>query len=122
MSREVTFKPSDLEELLALLSEHGHVGQEIPRPSKVMRLLATRACRSSIMIGKTLQLGQMEKVVRHMGRMEKPWSCPHGRPTMRHLFGLGDWTSWEEGHGITGLGEWRGGTNWGGWMKREARK
>jgi DNA mismatch repair protein PMS2 len=122
MSREVTFRPSDLEELLALLSEHGHVGQEIPRPSKVRRLLASRACRCSIMIGKTLQQGQMEKVVRHMGSMEKPWSCPHGRPTMRHLFGLGDWTSWEEGQGITGLGERKGGTNWGGWMKGKTKK
>ncbi|KAF2502984.1 DNA mismatch repair protein [Lophium mytilinum] len=121
MSREVTFKPSDLEELLALLSEHGHIGQEIPRPTKVRRLLASRACRGSVMIGKTLKLGQMEKVVRHMGSMEKPWSCPHGRPTMRHLFGLGEWQSWEEGQGITGLGEQIGKTDWGGWAKAKSR-
>ncbi|OCK78194.1 DNA mismatch repair protein MutL [Lepidopterella palustris CBS 459.81] len=105
MSREVTFKPSDLEELLALLSEHGQGGQDVPRPSKVRRLLASRACRSSVMVGKTLTTAQMEKVVRHMGRMEKPWSCPHGRPTMRHLFGLEGWKGWEEGDGVVGLGE-----------------
>ncbi|KAF2817284.1 DNA mismatch repair protein MutL [Mytilinidion resinicola] len=122
MSREVTFKPSDLEELLALLSDHGHIGQEIPRPTKVRRLLASRACRGSVMIGKTLSLGQMEKVVRHMGSMEKPWSCPHGRPTMRHLFGLGEWQSWEEGQGITGLGEQMGKTDWGGWVKGKSKR
>ncbi|EDN93919.1 hypothetical protein SS1G_09786 [Sclerotinia sclerotiorum 1980 UF-70] len=33
----------------------------------------------------------MEKVVRHMGEIEQPWNCPHGRPTMRHLCGLGLW-------------------------------
>jgi len=31
-----------------------------------------------------------------MGEMEKPWNCPHGRPTMRHLAGLGQWTGWTE--------------------------
>lgn len=114
MSREVTFTPSDLEELLAIISDH--VGQEVPRPSKVRRLLASRACRGSVMVGKTLTLEQMEKVVRHMGSMEKPWSCPHGRPTMRHLFGLGGWSSWEEGNGVMGMGEERKMTDWRLWL------
>jgi len=114
MSREVTFTPSDLEELLAIMSDH--VGQEVPRPSKVRRLLASRACRGSVMVGKTLTLEQMEKVVRHMGSMEKPWSCPHGRPTMRHLFGLGGWSSWEEGNGVMGMDEERKMTDWRLWL------
>lgn len=25
------------------------------------------------------------QVVQHMGTMDLPWNCPHGRPTMRHL-------------------------------------
>ena len=25
------------------------------------------------------------QVVEHMGTMDQPWHCPHGRPTMRHL-------------------------------------
>jgi len=28
------------------------------------------------------------QIVRHMGE-HKGWTCPHGRPTMRHLFSLG---------------------------------
>ncbi|PSR80455.1 hypothetical protein BD289DRAFT_440753, partial [Coniella lustricola] len=73
----------------------------IPRPSKVRKMFAMRACRSSIMIGKSLSHRQMETVVKHMGEMEKPWNCPHGRPTMRHLCGLGsawDGRLWQEGH------------------------
>ena len=97
MSKEKTFDLSDLEELLHLLSERPSGSSEVPRPKKVQRMLAMRACRSSIMVGKTLTLSQMRKVVKHMGEMEKPWNCPHGRPTMRHLAGLSAWTSWSEG-------------------------
>ncbi|KAI4203709.1 MAG: hypothetical protein LQ350_001710 [Teloschistes chrysophthalmus] len=53
--------------------------QHIPRPSRTRHLLASRACRSSIMIGKTLQMQQMQAVVRHMGELEKPWNCKNPR-------------------------------------------
>lgn len=98
MSGEKTFDLSDLEELLHLLSETPSGSTEVPRPRKVQRMLAMRACRSSIMVGKTLTLKQMQKVVRHMGEMEKPWNCPHGRPTMRHLASLAAWRGWQEGN------------------------
>lgn len=97
MSREKTFDLSDLEELLHLLSEEPPGSSDVPRPMKVQRMLAMRACRSSIMVGKTLTHAQMKKVINHMGEMEKPWNCPHGRPTMRHLAGLSAWTGWTEG-------------------------
>lgn len=107
-SKEKTFTLSDLEELIHLLSETVFSGNEIPRPTKVRKMLAMRACRSSIMVGKTLQKSRMEKVVRNMGEMEKPWNCPHGRPTMRHLAGLGAWSGWNENSG------WEEGDNEGG--------
>lgn len=119
LSRETTFSLADLEELISLLGDsptttttafpgddEGGQGRQdgtrkyIPRPSKVRKMFAMRACRSSIMIGKALSHRQMEIVVRHMGEMEKPWNCPHGRPTMRHLCGLGsawDEMGWKEG-------------------------
>ncbi|TKA64906.1 hypothetical protein B0A55_10291 [Friedmanniomyces simplex] len=97
ISGDKTFELSDLDELLHLLSEAPAGGSEIPRPKKVQKILAMRACRSSIMVGKTLAVRQMQKVVGHMGEMEKPWNCPHGRPTMRHLAGLGAWNGWQEG-------------------------
>lgn len=124
MSANKTFTLSDLEELLHLLSEHPAGSSEIPRPSKVRSMLAMRACRSSIMVGKTLTSGQMRKVVRHMGEMEKPWNCPHGRPTMRHLAGLGSWKGWQEGEPVeeetTGVNVIEGGrTDWKGWIERK---
>ncbi|KAK0312162.1 ATP-binding mismatch repair protein [Friedmanniomyces endolithicus] len=102
ISGERTFAISDLDELLHLLSEAPTGSAEIPRPKKVQKILAMRACRSSIMVGKTLAVQQMQKVVTHMGEMEKPWNCPHGRPTMRHLAGLGAWSGWQEGDVLDG--------------------
>lgn len=103
MSKEVVFDGRDFEELLSLLADHA--GSDIPRPSKVRRMFAMRACRSSIMVGKTLTGRQMETVVRHMGEIDKPWNCPHGRPTMRHLYGLESWQGWQEGDGLAGMEE-----------------
>lgn len=123
MSKEVTFTPTDLEELLALVmdnppSSSTSTSPYIPRPSKVQKLLASRACRSSVMIGKTLQNTQMENIVRHMGSMDKPWSCPHGRPTMRHLYGLEKWQGWSEGDGVAGADVRGEKADWAGFLKK----
>lgn len=125
MSREVTFDVTDLEELIALLADtptsSSASNAHVPRPGKVRRMFAMRACRSSIMIGKTLTLKQMGTLVRKMGDIEKPWNCPHGRPTMRHVCGLGGWRGWEEGDGVVGMEEEGFGVDWRGWVqgKRE---
>jgi DNA mismatch repair protein PMS2 len=111
LSRETTFSLADLDELVFLLADNPtSSASTVPRPSKVRKMFAMRACRSSIMIGRALSRRQMERVVRHMGEMEKPWNCPHGRPTMRHLCGLGAWDGrgWVEGDG---------GTDWAGWVR-----
>ncbi|KAL2173867.1 uncharacterized protein P884DRAFT_287778 [Thermothelomyces heterothallicus CBS 202.75] len=113
LSRETTFSLADLEELLFLLADNPtSSASTVPRPSKVRKMFAMRACRSSIMIGKALSRRQMETVVRHMGEMEKPWNCPHGRPTMRHLCGLGAW----DGRGWV---EEEERTDWAGWVREK---
>ncbi|PYI07581.1 DNA mismatch repair protein [Aspergillus sclerotiicarbonarius CBS 121057] len=102
LSKEVVFGVRDLEELIVLLSETPtNVSRSasdvyIPRPSKVRKMFAMRACRSSIMVGKNLTVKQMQRVVTNMGTIDKPWNCPHGRPTMRHLMSLGQWNEWDE--------------------------
>jgi DNA mismatch repair protein PMS2 len=93
MSGNTTFTLSDLEELIHLITLHPD--KQSVRCSKARAMFAMRACRSSIMIGKALSGKMMEKVVRNLGGLDKPWSCPHGRPTMRHLTELDGWTSWE---------------------------
>jgi len=60
------------------------------RPSKVRAMLAMRACRGSIMIGRALSTERMVRIVSNLADLESPWNCPHGRPTMRHLMHLPD--------------------------------
>ena len=155
MSKELTFDLRDLEELIALLAESSNSTSYSPiddevndnddasgspfqtrkprtrtvvRPTKVRKMFAMRACRSSIMVGKSLSHKDMVKVVRRMGEMDKPWNCPHGRPTMRHLVGLEKWEGWMEGDGLAseggndgeGIGdrEVEEEIDWGSWMRR----
>lgn len=47
----------------------------------------TRFCLK-VMIGTALSVAEMKKLLVHMGEIEHPWNCPHGRPTMRHLINL----------------------------------
>jgi DNA mismatch repair protein PMS2 len=108
LSKEVVFDSRDLEELLHLLAEWPSLGPDsvnVPRPTKVRKMFAMRACRSSIMIGKTLSKRQMKDVLEHMGKIDKPWNCPHGRPTMRHLTSLESIGGWKEWDGRGRLGE-----------------
>ncbi|KAK6507436.1 hypothetical protein TWF481_005869 [Arthrobotrys musiformis] len=94
MSKDKVFDLKDFEELLHLIREHPN--DDTVRPSKVRAMFAMRACRSSIMIGRTLGFKDMRKVVDHMGELDKPWNCPHGRPTMRHLCDVGQIECWAE--------------------------
>ena len=109
LSRETIFSLTDLEELISLLGEESLGTTHVPRPSKVRKLFAMRACRSSIMIGKGLNRNQMSNVIRHMGDLNKPWNCPHGRPTMRHLCRLQAWDEkgWnDDGDGSCDVNRW----------------
>ncbi|KAG0079476.1 hypothetical protein BGZ90_002511 [Linnemannia elongata] len=117
VSEKVVFDLQDFEELVFLLSQqtassYGSLGGEddddgcesghhhkhrlhspqdkIVRCSKVRALFASRACRRSVMIGHVLNHTQMKRIVRHMGEIDQPWNCPHGRPTMRHLLDLSE--------------------------------
>uniref|UniRef100_A0A3Q0QZA0 Mismatch repair endonuclease PMS2 n=1 Tax=Amphilophus citrinellus TaxID=61819 RepID=A0A3Q0QZA0_AMPCI len=84
-SKNWTFGPADIEELIFMLSDSPGV---MCRPSRVRQMFASRACRKSVMIGTALSVNEMKKLVVHMGEIEHPWNCPHGRPTMRHLANL----------------------------------
>lgn len=119
MSRETTFDATDLEELIALLAESHSSSSSgmVPRPTKVRRMFAMRACRSSVMIGKTLTLKQMGALVRKMAEIDKPWNCPHGRPTMRHVGGLQEWEGWKEGGGLAGTETVEDKVEWGTWIE-----
>jgi DNA mismatch repair protein PMS2 len=55
------------------------------RLPKAIAMFASRACRTSIMIGTALSQKEMEAIVKRLADVEHPWNCPHGRPTMRHV-------------------------------------
>ncbi|XP_076668543.1 mismatch repair endonuclease PMS2 [Andrena cerasifolii] len=85
------FGQEDIEELIFLIREGGGLENSenhIFRPSRVRQMLASRACRSAVMIGTALNNHEMHNLVTHMAQMENPWNCPHGRPTIRHLLSL----------------------------------
>ena len=52
---------------------------------RVLKYIATKACRMSIMIGDTLNDKKMRNIINNMSNLISPWNCPHGRPTMRFL-------------------------------------
>ncbi|CAJ0944475.1 unnamed protein product, partial [Mesorhabditis belari] len=79
------FDRSDIDEILTSVTEHPN---QMYRPQKLRKIFASRACRHSVMVGDTLMSGKMEEIVSNLGLLDHPWSCPHGRPTLRHLFDL----------------------------------
>ncbi|VDM72413.1 unnamed protein product [Strongylus vulgaris] len=79
------FREKDIEEILAVVSEFPGV---MYRPAKLRKIFASRACRKSVMIGTALTTNQMKSIVSHLGTLDQPWNCPHGRPTLRHLVDL----------------------------------
>lgn len=85
MSKNWLFGKEDIEEMLFMLRE---APSEHCRPSRVRAMFASRACRKSVMIGTALKKSDMRTLVDHMAEIDKPWNCPHGRPTIRHLVNL----------------------------------
>jgi DNA mismatch repair protein PMS2 len=85
LSKNIVFGKDDIDEMLFMLQDSNHT---MCRPSRIRAMFASRACRKSVMIGKSLTKTDMRRLVDHMGEIEQPWNCPHGRPTMRHLINL----------------------------------
>ena len=85
MSKNWTFGVKDIEELIFMLSDSPGV---MCRPSRVRKMFASCACRMTIRVGASLNQTQKKEVACHIGKIEHPWNCPHGRPTMRHLINL----------------------------------
>lgn len=94
--KNVLFDISDFHELIHLINTHNSTSNEGIKCSKIRSLLAMRACRSSIMIGQHLNRKTMTKILTNLSKLDKPWNCPHGRPTMRHLTELQKWSSFKD--------------------------
>ncbi|CAM4816827.1 unnamed protein product [Rotaria magnacalcarata] len=89
------FGIDDIEEILSHLmdtSQKTCQEEQHYESSRLRKVFASKACRMSIMIGTDLTRKQMITVVRHLGHLTKPWNCPHGRPTIRHVSNLSETT------------------------------
>ena len=82
----------DLRELLISLQDNNEkksfrtTSKGDLRPSRYFSIIASRACRASIMFGLPLVKTQMEQILRNISLNFDPWSCPHGRPTIQYLY------------------------------------
>ncbi|CAD2084592.1 DNA mismatch repair protein PMS1, putative [Plasmodium vinckei brucechwatti] len=56
-----------------------------PRPQKVWRILASKACRNAVMVGKPLNISEMITIKKKLSVLQNPWNCPHGRPTIKYI-------------------------------------
>lgn len=98
VSKHIVFGEDDLFEIVYMLKSgfYNKNGIEVNngngssttlkiKPPRVQAMLASRACRKSIMIGTALHRREMKQVLENLSGILHPWTCPHGRPTMRHL-------------------------------------
>lgn len=56
-----------------------------PRPQKVWRILASKACRTAVMVGTQLNFTEMIRIKKKLSVLKNPWNCPHGRPTIKYI-------------------------------------
>lgn len=93
LTKNKLFDVEGIYEAISQLVEHSYVESadslaSLCRPSQFRSVMASRACRSAVMIGTELQAKHMQKIVHHLQDLKRPWNCPHGRPTMLHLSSL----------------------------------
>lgn len=83
-SGDRVFGIAEFDEILDVVKESPTAARSM-RPTKVKEMLAMKACRKSIMIGDDLSRQDMAKVIQRMAETSNPWTCAHGRPTVRCL-------------------------------------
>lgn len=49
------------------------------------KVIEYMACRSAIKFGKTLSIDEMMELIRQLDTLKRPYTCPHGRPSMVKL-------------------------------------
>lgn len=77
------FTSSDFWDLLNTIKTNKN--EKIIFSTKMKEIMASKACRSSIMVGDALRYKEMVNVVRSLAKLNIPWKCPHGRPVIRLL-------------------------------------
>lgn len=74
-SKNWSFGREDIDELMFMIQEAEGEVKNVLRPTRVRSMLASRACRSSVMVGTSLSRMDMRRVVSQLGTIERPWVC-----------------------------------------------
>ena len=90
LSKLTVFNENDFFEMLENLKNVGCVNDifevsKLIRPKKYKDMFASRACRKAVMIGTKIDNKKMSDILNNLSKIEHPWNCPHGRPTIRLL-------------------------------------
>jgi len=65
-----------------LLSEIAETARDGDKTSRREKTLITMACKAAVKAGDELQLPEMVELLRALGDTGRPYTCPHGRPTV----------------------------------------
>jgi DNA mismatch repair protein MutL len=68
-----------------LLAELPGQGSPAPLEDLRHRIAALAACHASVRAGEALPIESMRRIIRDLGHVRRPETCPHGRPTILRL-------------------------------------
>lgn len=77
------FGTMDIELVKDIIQELGNKTSTIDL--RIEEKIARKACRKAIKAGDILSLPQMETLIQHLEECDKPYACPHGRPTIINI-------------------------------------
>jgi len=116
-SKNVSFSSHDIAQLCELIRESPYTCSrkptqvenesaskkkmmKIPRIPRLDAIYASRACRAAVMIGTALHKQKLKQIITQLSTLDQPWSCPHGRPTMRHLIDLRQYSKYCQNYAL----------------------
>ena len=80
----------DFLDFLAYLKSNPGLPAEVIRPPALLRIHASKACRTAVMFGDPLTVKQGEDILTSLAETSLPFQCAHGRPTMTPMADIHD--------------------------------
>lgn len=76
----------DIKEVLhGVLDDLSNSSVPTNKQGRIETILHYMACRSAIKFGKKLSIDEMDILLQKLEKLDRPYTCPHGRPTMISL-------------------------------------
>ncbi|MBT3864806.1 DNA mismatch repair endonuclease MutL [Candidatus Peregrinibacteria bacterium] len=68
-----------------VLDDIAHSSAPTAKQGRTETILNYMSCRSAVKFGQKLSIDEMDALLRQMEKIDRPYTCPHGRPTMISL-------------------------------------